>query len=167
MADTTIINQGPSVAEATLDSDETQVGVTPFAEAVRPYPDYTSAAKAACAWVEKGKVKVNVKTLELYEGKFGTAKDKVVGVGYTPNLSPLDLVRLDMDDVPPGQSGGKGIHFNAVNMSDRNDKLAAVIKGTPEMSVAERELRYSEYLKALEPRSAQFIWNWWKTGNPI
>ncbi|OCH85012.1 hypothetical protein OBBRIDRAFT_798605 [Obba rivulosa] len=157
------IDQQLSVASVLPTSSEDS-GVTPLAEKVTIYPDYESAAKAACAWVEKGKQKVDVKTLELYYGKFGSAKDRVVGVGYKPNLSLLDLVRLDMDDVPPGQAGGKGIHFNAVNLSDSSDKLAAVLKGTPEMDVKARNSLYVEYLNALSNRSAEYIWNWWKTG---
>jgi hypothetical protein len=60
-----------------------------------------------------------------------------------------------------------GIHFNAkTNHPDRKqaEKLAAFLKGTTKMPEKDMTSLYYEYLKALENRSAQFIWNWWKTG---
>jgi len=69
-----------------------------------------------------------------------------------------DLIRLDMDPKT-------GIHFNAkTNHPDRKqaEKLAAFLKGTTKMPEKDMTSLYYEYLKALENRSAQFIWNWWK-----
>jgi hypothetical protein len=59
---------------------------------------------------------------------------------------------------------GKGVHFNAVNYSDSSQKLAACLKKTRTMPEKELTNLYMEYIKALENRSAIFIWDWWRTG---
>lgn len=40
--------------------------VQPLAEEVKKFPSYEAAAKAACAWVEQGKVKVDRTKLRIY-----------------------------------------------------------------------------------------------------
>lgn len=81
------------------------------------------------------------------------------GVGLkTAAGSIVPYVRLDMDNT------GKGIHFNATKLSDTSSKLAAVLTPTVSMTEAKRTELYLEYIKGIENRSAQFIWNWWKTG---
>ena len=40
--------------------------VTPFAETVVEYADYSSASKGACAWADQGRVKVDPTKLVLY-----------------------------------------------------------------------------------------------------
>lgn len=83
----------------------------------------------------------------------------MLGVGLrTAAGTNVDVVRIDNDDT------GKGIHFNAKNQSDQSMKFAGVIKSTVAMTPAQRKVRFEEYLKALENRSAQFIWDWWRTG---
>lgn len=70
-------------------------------------------------------------------------------------------MRIDNDDT------GKGIHFNAKNQSDDSMKFAGVIKPTVALKPADRTLLFEQYLKALENRSAKFIWDWWRTGSPL
>lgn len=70
-----------------------------------------------------------------------------------------DLIRIDNDNT------GKGIHFNAKFRKDTSKKLAAVISPTVKLDAKQRDLLYSDYLKALENRSPSFIWKWWSTGN--
>ena len=77
-----------------------------------------------------------------------------------PSGAIEDVVRIDVEKSP----GTKGIHFNAKNQSDQSMKFAGVIKSTVAMTPAQRKVRFEEYLKALENRSAQFIWDWWRTG---
>ncbi|KAF8414932.1 hypothetical protein L210DRAFT_3537437 [Boletus edulis BED1] len=66
------------------------------------------------------------------------------GLGLQGASTVIPYVRLDMDN------SGKGIHFNATQRTDTNKKLAAVL----------------DYLKGIENRSAEFIWQWWSTGIP-
>jgi len=71
----------------------------------------------------------------------------------------VPYVRLDMDNT------GKGIHFNATQLSDTSKKLAAVLTSTISMTAAARTQLYMEYIRGMENRSAQFIWTWWSTGS--
>ncbi|KAF8135735.1 hypothetical protein EV363DRAFT_1321462 [Boletus edulis] len=66
------------------------------------------------------------------------------GLGLKGTSTVIPYVRLDMDNT------GKGVHFNATQLSDSSKKLAAVL----------------DYIKGLENRSAQYIWQWWSTGVP-
>ncbi|PCH42828.1 hypothetical protein WOLCODRAFT_164043 [Wolfiporia cocos MD-104 SS10] len=137
-----------------------------LAETVKKYPSYADASKAACAWVEKGKVKVDPSKLEIYTSKVGPYKGCVVGknrlssgVGLKRKSALEDIVRIDNDNT------GKGIHFNAKNESDTSQKLAAVLQKTVSMSAKDRDVLYGQYLKALENLSADTIWDWWRTGH--
>ena len=58
----------------------------------------------------------------------------------------------------------KGIHFNAVELSDSSKKLAAVLERSLSLKPGDRETLYLDYVKALQNRSAEFIWEWWSTG---
>ena len=81
------------------------------------------------------------------------------GVGLLRGSGVIeDIVRIDNDNT------GKGIHFNAKNVSNVQDKLAAVLTKTVPMSEQDRETLFLDYLKALENLSADTIWDWWKTG---
>jgi len=81
-----------------------------------------------------------------------------VGIKPKPDSKePVPYVRLDIDP-------DKGIHFNATQLSDSSKKLAAVIEPSLKLTPAAREALYQDYIKALQNRSAQFIWEWWKTG---
>ncbi|KAJ7472681.1 hypothetical protein FB451DRAFT_1558859 [Mycena latifolia] len=136
--------------------------VTPFAEDVNQFPAYyDKASVAACTWVDNGKVtgkpKKNPKDIVLYKSKLGPHAGRIVGLGIRkPSGVIEDLVRIDTDN------SGKGIHFNAKYRKNTSKKLAAVITPTIHMTPQQRDLRYSEYLKALQNRSAAFIWTWWK-----
>ena len=82
-----------------------------------------------------------------------------IGVAYKTKAGVLvDLVRIDIDEK-------KGIHFNAVKLDDPHSKLAAIIKGTNHMPMAQRRNLYHDYLKGVANRSASFIWHWWSTGS--
>ncbi|KAF8659273.1 hypothetical protein AX16_001848 [Volvariella volvacea WC 439] len=157
-----------------------------FAETVKVYPNYAAASVAACAWVNRGPKNVDPGQLHHYIGyvynpvsviERTKAKDGLLGGWVTAGAVLLariglkthagvitPLVRLDIDDVPPKGRHGKGIHFNAVSLTNASDKLAAVLMGTPDMDVPARRNRYFDYLKALEHRSPRFIWEWWSTG---
>ncbi|KAG7092956.1 hypothetical protein E1B28_009258 [Marasmius oreades] len=126
----------------------------------KEYPTYADAAKAACAWVNGGKKKIDTSKLVLYKGKLGSGSGKVVGVGLkTAAGVDVAYIRLDVDNTQ------NAIHFNAVQFDD-GSKFAAVLQPTIAMSQAARESLYVEYLKGLENRSAQFLWEWWRTGVP-
>jgi hypothetical protein len=60
---------------------------------------------------------------------------------------------------------GKGVHFNAVQLDNSENKLAAVISPTVGMTETARTNLYLDYLKGIEDRSAEFIWHWWSTGS--
>ncbi|KAI3607150.1 hypothetical protein WG66_007989 [Moniliophthora roreri] len=124
----------------------------------REYPSYADAAKAACNWVNGGKDKIDPSKLVLYEGKLGSGKGKIVGIGrMTEAKVVVPLVRLDVDDT------NNAIHFNAVQFSD-SSKLAAVLRPTIKMDQPARKELYADYLKGIRERSAQFLWDWWRTG---
>nr|C0HLG3.3 RecName: Full=Ribonuclease ageritin; AltName: Full=Ribotoxin; Flags: Precursor [Cyclocybe aegerita]QEE04510.1 ribotoxin [Cyclocybe aegerita] len=136
-------------------------GVAPMAETVQYYNSYSDASIASCAFVDSGKDKIDKTKLVTYTSRLAAspAYQKVVGVGLkTAAGSIVPYVRLDMDNT------GKGIHFNATKLSDSSAKLAAVLKTTVSMTEAQRTQLYMEYIKGIENRSAQFIWDWWRTG---
>lgn len=67
---------------------------------------------------------------------------------------------------------GKGIHFNATKASDKQhppgsgeQKLAACLTSTKGLKEGPLTELYLQYVKGIENRSAQTIWNWWSTGN--
>ncbi|KAG6378201.1 hypothetical protein JVT61DRAFT_13899 [Boletus reticuloceps] len=62
-------------------------------------------------------------------------------------------------------NSGKGIHFNATQRTDTNKKLAAVLTSSVSLTDPQRTTLYLDYLKGLENRSAEFIWQWWSTGH--
>ncbi|KAJ3479931.1 hypothetical protein NLI96_g8715 [Meripilus lineatus] len=127
-------------------------------ETVREFDSYAAASVAACAWVNSGKTKVNTGSLQLYIGKVKSGKGKVVGIGYRTKAGTLkDLVRLDIDE-------HKGIHFNANKLDNDREKFAAVIRGTRNKPMAQKEELYLQYLKGINNRSPGFIWDWWRTG---
>ncbi|PCH42823.1 hypothetical protein WOLCODRAFT_152878 [Wolfiporia cocos MD-104 SS10] len=138
-----------------------------LAETVDRYTSYADASKAACAWVQKGKVKVDLSKLRIYHSTVGPYKTRVVGknrlssgVGLLRNSGIIeDIIRIDNDDT------GKGIHFNAKDQSDTSQKLAASLEKTVKMSPEDRTTLYVQYLKALENLSADTIWDWWRTGH--
>ncbi|TFY83629.1 hypothetical protein EWM64_g386 [Hericium alpestre] len=142
----------------------------PLAETVKMYGSREDAAKAACTWVEQGKTKVDRSKLRVYISTVGPFKGSAVGeyilrtafvicVGLLRNSGIVeDIVRLDNDDT------GKGIHYNAKNLSDTSQKLAACIQPTISMAAGTRMNLYRDYLKAIENLSADTIWDWWRTG---
>ncbi|KAJ7432421.1 hypothetical protein B0H11DRAFT_1890261 [Mycena galericulata] len=151
------IDNVPAGGPADLDE------VTAFAEQIIEYTSYDKASVNACIWVDNGRVtgkpEPNPKDLVLYPSKLGPNKGRIVGLGVKrPSGIIEDFVRIDTDD------SGKGIHFNAKYRKNTSNKLAAVIKPTIDLTPARRNQLYSEYLKALENRSAEFIWTWWSTG---
>ncbi|KAL0574357.1 hypothetical protein V5O48_007599 [Marasmius crinis-equi] len=131
-------------------------------ETTHKFPSYEEAAKDACKWVNvEGKKNLNPSDLVLYEGRLGSGKGHIVGVGLRTNAGVITpYIRLDIES-----QGDKAIHFNAVRYYD-GAKLAAVITPTIAMSPPDRENLYNDYLKGIENRSAQFLWEWWKTGVP-
>ncbi|KAJ3505488.1 hypothetical protein NLJ89_g7388 [Agrocybe chaxingu] len=135
--------------------------IVPLAETVENYNTYSDASVASCKFVDSGRDKIDKTKLVTYPSRLSAspAYNKVVGVGLkTAAGSIVPYVRLDMDNT------GKGIHFNATKLSDSSAKLAAVLKPTVSMTEKERTQRYMEYIKGIENRSAQFIWEWWSTG---
>ncbi|KAG6378199.1 hypothetical protein JVT61DRAFT_13894 [Boletus reticuloceps] len=82
------------------------------------------------------------------------------GLGLQGTSTVIPYVRLDMDNT------GKGVHFNATQLSDSSKKLAAVLASTVNLTEAQRTTLYLDYIKGLENRSAQYIWQWWSTGVP-
>lgn len=73
-----------------------------------------------------------------------------------------DLVRIDLDIIPPGKgSKTKGIHFNAKKQRRTDEKLAAIVTPTMEWTVQQRQEEYERILKGLEGKSAQEIWRLW------
>ena len=81
------------------------------------------------------------------------------GVGLArPSGIVEDIVRIDNDDT------GKGIHFNAKNLTDTSKKLADTIQPTVAMTPAKRKELFEQYLKALENLAPDTIWDWWMTG---
>ena len=81
------------------------------------------------------------------------------GIGLERKAGNIEyIVRIDNDDT------GKGIHFNAKNNSDVQDKLAAELKKTVSMPKDDRETLFLDYLNALKNLSADTIWDWWRTG---
>ncbi|KAJ3505489.1 hypothetical protein NLJ89_g7389 [Agrocybe chaxingu] len=133
--------------------------ISPMAETVQTFASYSEASIAACKWVNSGKTKIDPAQLILYTNTLSAspAYGKIVGVGLK-FTAEVDFCRLDMDNT------GKGIHFNAKQRDDQSKKLAAVIQPTIALSEAQRTQLYMEYIKGLENRSAQFIWEWWSTG---
>ncbi|PFH47204.1 hypothetical protein AMATHDRAFT_6987 [Amanita thiersii Skay4041] len=130
-------------------------------EQIQQSPWYSTASVASCNWVNGGRDKIDPAKLHLYVSRLSSsaAYGRVVGVGYKTTAGVITpIIRLDMDNT------GKGIHFNAVQLSNPSRKLAAVITPTVGKTPAERTQLYMEYIKGLENRSAQFIWNWWLTG---
>ena len=81
-----------------------------------------------------------------------------VGIRPKPTSKVVPLIRLDMDNI------GKGIHFNATRLADSSMKLAAVITPTAHFTEAKRKALYLDYIKGIQNRSAQFIWDWWREG---
>ncbi|EMD32827.1 hypothetical protein CERSUDRAFT_99198 [Gelatoporia subvermispora B] len=154
----------PQLVNVQMFSNHAGPRSTAFAETVTTYADYRTAAKAACAWANQGKSKVDPSKLETCIGRSNSGSGKIIGVRHKQMTTVPSLVRLEADDVGPGLLGGNGIHFIAVSLSDDSKKLMAVIKGTPEMDVASRKQLYAEYLNALAGRSAQFVWCLWDTG---
>ncbi|KAI0746929.1 hypothetical protein C8Q80DRAFT_807338 [Daedaleopsis nitida] len=132
----------------------------PQGETVQDYSSYEDAAKAACAWVETGAVKVDRSKLQIYISKAGPMKGRVVGVGLLrPSGIVEDIIRIDNDNT------GKGIHFNAKNLSSTSAKFAGRLQKTVTMGTpAERNALYLEYLGALENLQADTLWDWWRTG---
>ncbi|OCH84011.1 hypothetical protein OBBRIDRAFT_786721 [Obba rivulosa] len=152
----------PQLVDAQVFSNHAGPGTTAFAETIVTYTDYETAARAACAWANQGKQKVDPTNLELH------VRCANVGSHAIPSLLTMtnvpSLVRLDIDSVRPGLLGGNGIHFTAVSLSDDSKKLVAIVKDTPEMDVSSRKELYAKYLDVLEGRSPQFIWRLWETG---
>ncbi|QRV98456.1 hypothetical protein RhiJN_26475 [Ceratobasidium sp. AG-Ba] len=159
-----------------------EVHLVARAESTQQFASYAAASVASAKWVNQGKTKVVPKNLVLYTRqvtglipdsttsenlivykysrlKSSPAYGKVVGVGLkTAAGSVTPLVRIDMDNT------GKGIHFNAVQLDNSQQKLAAVLTSTVNMTPAARTSLYLDYLKGVENRSAEFLWNWWSTG---
>ncbi|QRV84397.1 hypothetical protein RhiJN_12413 [Ceratobasidium sp. AG-Ba] len=138
-----------------------EVHLVARAESTQQFASYAAASVASAKWVNQGKTKVVPKNLVLYTSrlKSSPAYGKVVGVGLkTAAGSVTPLVRIDMDNT------GKGIHFNAVQLDNSQQKLAAVLTSTVNMTPAARTSLYLDYLKGVENRSAEFLWNWWSTG---
>ena len=104
-----------------------------------------------------GKV-VGIWNIFKYYGRILTGSFPGVGLKTAAGVI-VPYVRLDTDNT------GKGIHFNATQLTDTSKKLAAVITPTVSMTSAARTQLYMEYIKGLENRSAQFIWTWWSTGS--
>ena len=91
--------------------------------------------------------------------KLGPYSGQVVGVGRETSAGIIeDFVRIDLEPGP------KAIHYNAKNLSDTKDKLAAVITPSVGMRQADREVLYQDYLKGIANWSAETIWDWWRTG---
>ncbi|PFH47208.1 hypothetical protein AMATHDRAFT_6990 [Amanita thiersii Skay4041] len=125
-------------------------------EQVKHLSSYAAAAAESSHFVNSGKMKVDPAKLELYVSRLKSshAHGKVVGV-VTP------LIRLDMDNT------GKGIHFNAVDLSDSSKKLAAVIQRTESMTPGARTELYMQYVSAIQNRGPKFLWHWWTTGKTV
>jgi len=139
---------------------ELEVGV--LAEEVRQYATYSAASVASCNWVNSGRDKIDPSKLQLYVSRMqvSPAFGKVVGVGLQGTSTVIPYVRLDMDNT------GKGIHFNATQLTDTSKKLAAVLTPSVSLTDPQRTSLYLDYIKGIENRSAQFIWQWWSTGIP-
>ncbi|KAN0087648.1 hypothetical protein V8E55_006269 [Tylopilus felleus] len=141
---------------------EEQVGI--LDEVTRNYASYAGASVASCNWVNEGKAKIDPKKLELYVSRLkkSAAYGKVVGLGIRPkpHSTVVPYIRLDIDEK-------KGIHFNAVELSDSSKKLAAVLERSLSLKPGDRETLYLDYIKALQNRSPEFIWAWWSTGKAL
>jgi len=137
-----------------------EVGV--LAEEVRYFASYSAAAVASCNWVNSGAKDITPSELQLYVSRMqaSPAYGKVVGVGLPGTSTVIPHIRLDMDNT------GKGIHFNATQYSDTSKKLAAVLTSTVGLTNSQRTALYLDYIKGIENRSAQYIWQWWSTGVP-
>ncbi|KAJ1299943.1 hypothetical protein OPQ81_008589 [Rhizoctonia solani] len=147
----------PSFQNSTL----SEVKLVARAETTQQFTSYATASVAGCKWVNQGKTKVVPKNLVLYTSrlKSSPAYNKVVGVGLKSAAGTVTpLIRIDMDNT------GKGIHFNAVQLDNSQQKLAAVLTSTVSMTQAARTSLYLDYLKGVENRSPEFLWNWWSTG---
>ncbi|CAE6358875.1 unnamed protein product [Rhizoctonia solani] len=92
------------------------------------------------------------------------AYGKVVGVGVPSGQSVTPYIRLDMEPKGADPTKDKGIHFNAVKLSDSSAKLAGVIQTSIALDDKARTDLYMQHVKALENRSVQLIWDWWRTG---
>ncbi|QRW23134.1 hypothetical protein RhiXN_08170 [Rhizoctonia solani] len=152
---------GASPVVPHLNSTLSEAHLISRAESTQKFASYAAASVASCKWVNQGKTKVVPKNLVLYTSrlKSSPAYDKVVGLGLKTNAgSVTPLVRIDMDNT------GKGIHFNAVQLDNSQQKLAAVLTSTVGMTQAARTSLYLDYLKGIENRSPEFLWNWWNTG---
>ncbi|KAH7322227.1 hypothetical protein B0J17DRAFT_248938 [Rhizoctonia solani] len=149
------------VAASAIPSPGNEVKLVTRAETTQKFASYSAASVGAAKWVNQGKTKVVPKNLVLYYSRLpaSPANGKVVGVGLKTNAGVVTpLIRIDMDNT------GKGIHFNAVQLDNSQQKLAAVLTSTVGMTQAARTTLYLDYLKGIDNRSAEFIWNWWSTG---
>ncbi|CAE6450233.1 unnamed protein product [Rhizoctonia solani] len=144
-----------------LNSTLPEVHLATRAETTQKFASYAAASVGSCKWVNQGKAKVVPKNLVLYTSRLKSSPgyNKVVGLGLKTNAGSITpLVRIDMDNT------GKGIHFNAVQFDNSEQKLAAVLTSTVGLTQAARTSLYLDYLKGIENRSPEFLWNWWSTG---
>lgn len=65
MSDLNDITPDPTISED-VDAEESELLAASEPETVEEYKDYTAAAEGACAWANKGSVKIDPSKLVLY-----------------------------------------------------------------------------------------------------
>ncbi|KAF9521542.1 hypothetical protein CPB83DRAFT_900599 [Crepidotus variabilis] len=125
-------------------------------EVVQVFSSYKQAAKNACAVL--GNIKPS--RVELYIGRMGDGRDKVVGVELIDKKNKkIARIRLDID-VP------KGIHWNTEDwQSKETKKTASCLIDTKGKPTQENVELYASYLRAIDNIQADTIWEFWKTGS--
>ena len=72
--------------------------------------------------------------------------------------SDIPIIWLEVSHVK------KGVYFSAVCLSDTSKRFSASVKKTINTSEKKRQARFVKYVKLLESKDADYIWDWWLTG---
>ncbi|KAG6378202.1 hypothetical protein JVT61DRAFT_13900 [Boletus reticuloceps] len=146
-----------SFGKLTLVLSTGKVGV--LAEEEKDFASYSAASVASCKWVNSGRDNIDPLELEVYVR---------LACRYPPLSNVLTMNRQSNErDIycHPVCSIGYGQHRYRTQLSDTSKKLAAVLTSSVDLTDPKREILYLEYIKGLENRSAEFIWQWWSTGH--
>ncbi|KAF8749092.1 hypothetical protein RHS01_10356 [Rhizoctonia solani] len=124
------------------------------AESTQKFASYAAASVAAANGSTKERPRSFPRTWSCIHSRLKSSPgyNKVVGLGLKTNAgSVTPLVRIDMDNT------GKGIHFNAVQLDNSQQKLAAVLTSTVGMTQAARTSLYLDYLKESKTGVLSFV----------
>ncbi|KAF8346178.1 hypothetical protein F5887DRAFT_1073830 [Amanita rubescens] len=126
-------------------------------ENAKVYKTRQQASTASCLFVNSGKDQVNPSDLKLYKCPIG---GKVIGLATKDPKSGSDIPIIWLEV----SHAKKGVYFSAVCLSDTSKTFSASVEKTINTSEKKRRARFVKYIKLLEGKDADYIWDWWLTG---